>query len=141
MTLRYASACLMLLAFASCGSKLSANYTGTCAWSGATLTSPPTQFNMTLYQNGSTVSGQWLATGGTNTPTMAGTFSGTVDGTTLNSVVLTIPAYSYFGGIQVTSATTMNGSLTVSSGILTGALTGTLNSQAVTVTLSLTQQQ
>lgn len=91
---------------------------------------------MTLYQTGSTVTGYWLATGGTYP--VSGSLTGTVSSNTLsaNLIVPTGASSTYPG------PGTFLGNLTLSNNSLSGSVSGTsTTSGAFTASMNLTQSR
>ncbi|MDR3606813.1 MAG: hypothetical protein P4M08_05450 [Oligoflexia bacterium] len=119
-----------LLSFSGCGSSnetasFSGTWTGTL--SGQSITSQT--FGMTLYQSGSSVTGEFLGYATTNT-SIGGTVVGTVNGSTISVTSFTIPP-----GQPVGANAILSGNLTVNGTVVSGTLTGTNSS----ITLNLTQ--
>jgi hypothetical protein len=119
--LKLAAAVLACASVCACGTNYNGTYSGT--WTPAPTGIGSTSLSMTLYEQGSNVTGDWVS------GTAAGTFSGTANGGTLNS-----------GTFVVTSSGSNSaaGTLTLNNNLLSGTVGGTLGT-SISVTLNQTQ--
>ncbi len=132
-----------LVVFAGCGNS-NGFYSGTTTFAlTPSLTTIPTAFttSLTLYQVGSTLSGDMMGTAavtGQQTQALSCSFSGTNSGGTVNGAVLTCAPFAACSG--TTSNSSLTGNFTINNKTITGSFTGTMScgGTSYTVTGSLT---
>jgi hypothetical protein len=136
MIKKFGAALVMTILATGCGTQFGGNYSGSVQMtSGSTLQN--TTFKMTLYQTSSTVTGQWEATGATGVTPISGELTGTVNGSTLQSVQMIVPTGATYAG-------TYSGNLTLAGTQLTGTVTGSVTGAAggsLTIVPSATQSR
>lgn len=116
---KFCAVLALALVATGCGTQFGGNYSGTWVATQQGSQLPQSTFNMTVYQIGTTVSGNWQATGTSAAP-VSGTLTGTTNGSTLVATMV-IPANATYAG-------TYTGSLILTNGMLTGNLTGSMTS-------------